>query len=160
MLSRILGWSVLALCPIPIAESAIILTLDQVGPNVVLDGSGTANLAALGQFSTGGCQPLFSPNFFATGALASCILYGDLSGPTSFVVSGFAAPSTSSGNIMGVDKYFSTYLLALPWGYISGTALAGSATFSGTTLAAMGATPGTYVWTWGAAARPIHSRFS
>jgi hypothetical protein len=50
---------------------------------------------------------------------------------------------------MGLNEYFSTYLLVVPGGYISGTPLAGTATFSGTTLVAMGATPGTYVWTWG-----------
>jgi hypothetical protein len=35
----------------------------------------------------------------------------------------------------------------VPHGYVSGTSLSGSATYSGT-IASVGATPGTYTWTW------------
>jgi hypothetical protein len=45
------------------------------------------------------------------------------------------------------DIYFR--LLSVPAGYVSGTALSDTAIYSGTTLAALGVTPGTYVWTWG-----------
>jgi len=37
-------------------------------------------------------------------------------------------------------------------GYVSGTALSDSATYSGKTLAEVGVTAGTYVWTWGTTA--------
>ena len=40
-------------------------------------------------------------------------------------------------------------LLSVPTGYASGTALSDMATYSGKTLATLGVTPGTYVWTWG-----------
>ena len=55
MLLRLLGWAVLTLCAVSGAEGAVIMTLEQVGPNVVLNGSGTANLAALTLEQTGGC---------------------------------------------------------------------------------------------------------
>jgi len=39
--------------------------------------------------------------------------------------------------------------LITPDGYISGSALSGTATWSGTTISSLGLTPGTYTWTWG-----------
>ena len=42
--------------------------------------------------------------------------------------------------------------LIVPRGYVSGTFLSNSATYSGKTLATLGVTPGTYVWTWGTGA--------
>ena len=42
--------------------------------------------------------------------------------------------------------------LRVPLFYVSGTALSGSATYSGWTLASLGVTPGTYVWRWGTGA--------
>ena len=37
-------------------------------------------------------------------------------------------------------------------GYVSGTSLSGSATYSDASLATLGVTPGTYVWKWGTGA--------
>src|SRR5205085_7185414 len=42
--------------------------------------------------------------------------------------------------------------LIVPTGYVSGTALSDTATYSGRTFATLGVTPGTYVWTWGTGA--------
>ena len=39
--------------------------------------------------------------------------------------------------------------LQVPVGYVSGTALSSSATWTDATFASLGATPGTYVWSWG-----------
>jgi hypothetical protein len=43
-------------------------------------------------------------------------------------------------------------MLDVPAGYISGTALSGSATFADQTLASLGLTPGTYVYKWNSSA--------
>jgi hypothetical protein len=39
--------------------------------------------------------------------------------------------------------------IVVPNGYVSGAALSGSSTFTGKTIAGLGLTPGTYVYTWG-----------
>ncbi len=78
------------------------------------------------------------------------------SGPTSFGSSFGRSASSGSGDMVGISAgdYFGDYLslLSVPTGYVSGTALSDSATYSGVTLADLGVTPGTYVWTWGTTA--------
>jgi hypothetical protein len=55
--------------------------------------------------------------------------------------------------MVGISNGFLPYkipaVLVVPRGYISGTSLSGSATYSGKTLATLGIRPGNYVWTWG-----------
>jgi hypothetical protein len=42
--------------------------------------------------------------------------------------------------------------LFVPTGYVSGTALSATDTYSGQTFVSLGLTPGTYTWTWGTGA--------
>ena len=57
------------------------------------------------------------------------------------------------GNMVGIAAAssfeFEGVHLSVPSGYVSGTFLSDSATYSGKTLANLGVTSGTYVWTWG-----------
>jgi hypothetical protein len=43
----------------------------------------------------------------------------------------------------------STGVVVVPVGYVSGTVLSDSATWTGQSLASLGLTPGTYTYTWG-----------
>jgi hypothetical protein len=153
MFSRILGWSILASCTVFSANSSILLTVNQAGPDVVLSGSGTADLAGLVINQSGGCQSVLNHLWIQVGALGSCTLYGNMSGPTSLPVTiGTLNVPLGSGDIVGILNASGSFLLGVPSGYVSGSLLAGAATFPGTTLSAIGATPGTYVWTWGSGA--------
>jgi hypothetical protein len=51
-----------------------------------------------------------------------------------------------------VGGFRTVSLLSVPKGYVSGTALSDSATYSGKTLATLGVRPGTRVWRWGTGA--------
>jgi hypothetical protein len=42
--------------------------------------------------------------------------------------------------------------LAVPFSYVSGSALLDTSTYDNATLASLGVTPGAYIWTWGAGA--------
>jgi len=53
------------------------------------------------------------------------------------------------GDRVGIIR---TLGVVVPSGYVSGTALSSSATWNSATVASLGVTPGTYVWSWGAGA--------
>lgn len=50
--------------------------------------------------------------------------------------------------MVGLDSTMPGFVFA-PAGYVSGSALTSSATWTATSLASLGLTPGTYLWTWG-----------
>jgi VPDSG-CTERM motif len=132
------------------------VTLQQVGSNVVASGSGPINLTGLTFFlpgidftariRAGGGVIITGP----PGGSGDVDVYTGFTGPTSFGSGFFFFPNTGSGDIVGIDAQSSFGgLLAVPPGYVSGTALSDSMTFNNATLASLGVTPGTYVWTWG-----------
>jgi hypothetical protein len=142
-----------------------IVTLAQVGSNVVATGSGPINLTGLtfaqsGQV-TGGAFIGPSNALIQTGptGLVNFDLYGGLfTGPTSFGSGLGTFADTGSGDFVGIhilnvlDGNVPNGLLVVPQGYVSGAALSDSMTFNNATFASLGVTPGTYVWTWGTGA--------
>ena len=156
-LAIVLAW-LLSVRP---AQAGYTVTLQQVGPDVVATGSGPINLNGLTFYQSSSQNPAISPSGgFAsiyTGPTSSSVdLYGAPNGPTSFGMHFASSASSGSGDMVGIvaGYYVGDYLslLSVPTGYVSGTALSDSATYSGTTLADLGVTPGTYVWTWGTSA--------
>jgi hypothetical protein len=80
-------------------------------------------------------------------------LYTGLSGPTSFGSGGLKLANSGSGDrvaVVGDDEE-----LQVPSGYVSGNPLSDTLTFTGTTLAALGLTDGTYTWTWDSGANDV-----
>lgn len=150
--------AVLGLCAVPgLAHATYLLTASQVGNDVQVRGSGTLNTAALNP----GDNAFFDVGLNApTATLLSGVegsaggrFYG-LTGPASF------GPGTAGGNPVLADGGAGGYMgvigelgvLVVPLGYVSGSALTTSSTYSNTTLAALGLAPGTYTYTWGTGA--------
>jgi len=127
------------------------VTISQVGPDVVWNGSGKFNLAALTSAGTnnigGGYQA--SQAVWAIGPLVAIDSYsGTITYPTSFGVGG--TPVTSNtGSTFGILPGGSGRLLYVPSGYVSNTTISGTSTYANQTIAGMGLTPGTYTWSWG-----------
>ncbi len=139
------------------AHARFVFTLQQVGTNVVVAGSGSFNTTALtlGSSIPATVAQINSP--FAVlltgGAQVNSVQYtgGGLMGPAAFGTSGSSViTSPGSGSVVGVQGFNPSLLL--PVGYASGSALTSSATFPNTTFAALGFTPGTYTYTWGTGA--------
>ena len=136
ILAIVLAW----LLSVRAAQAGYTVTLQQVGPDVVATGSGAIDLTGL---------------TFSGGVGLGAYYTGHTIGTTSF--GGFPLNSSSVITVSsGHFAYIRTtgtheFVLRVP-GYVSGTALSGSATYSGQTFASLGVTPGTYVWTWGTGA--------
>ena len=136
----------------PAAQAGYIVTLQQVGPNVVATGSGAIDLTGL---ISNGRFPVFpginpSQGFIETGPTGSGTVLGGFTGPPIFGSGGARSTSTDSGDIVGIIPR--NNLLIVPDNYISDSPLSSSATWDSATLASLDVTPGTYVWTWGSGA--------
>jgi len=145
------------------AQAGYIVTLQQVGPDVVATGSGAIDLRGLTFSYSAFVNPKISSFFYFpvtraagiyTGPTSSSVdVYSGPSGPASFGSVGYVLASSGSGDMVGISDGFVEgdlwSILIVPTGYVSGTALSDTAIYSGTTLADLGVRPGTYVWTWG-----------
>ena len=144
------------LTPTPSATPTIqglFFTIQEVGPDVVLSGTGTANLSSLnleGTFSNFVSVIRPSTGQFSVGSGGNYSTYsGSTFNPVPFG-SGFLPISAdiSTGNNFGIGGFGN---LVVPQGYVGG-ALNGTGTFTATTLATLGVTVpgGPYLIQWGA----------
>jgi hypothetical protein len=140
------------------ANAAFLMTINQVGADVVVAGSGTIDTTDLGllgdDFSIPGS---FMAPFQATATTVgstSMTAQGwfGLVGPASFGAGGFTFADSGDGDLVGVVGDSGTTLggeLFLPEDYSSGNLLSDSSTYDNASLASLGLTRGTYVYTWG-----------
>jgi PEP-CTERM motif len=139
----------------PSAQAGYVLTLEEVGSNVVATGSGSIDLTGL-TFALAGEHvfPQMSPGLaeIFTGAtnLAPVDVYGGTSGPSSFGSGSQTLASSGSGDIVGISN--ESTALAVPSGYVSDSPLSDTSTYANQTFATLGVTPGVYEWAWGAGA--------
>jgi hypothetical protein len=138
----------------PPAQAGYVVTLEQVGSNVVATGSGTLDLAGL-TLSCSGCETGVSdvdPSIggITTGTSSPLDIYTGFTGPTSFGSGSNTDASSGTGDIVGMNG--SGDGVGVPEGYVSGTPLSDTATYDNATFTSLGVTPGTYEWTWGSGA--------
>jgi hypothetical protein len=137
------------------AQAGYTVTLEQQGADVVATGSGAIDLAALSfSFSASGAIAAINPSFgfIRTGPASGEVIdtYTGVTGPGSFGSGGTISASSGSGGIVGIDSF--NVDLEVPQGYVSGNSLSDTATYLNQTFSSLGATPGTYEWTWGSGA--------
>jgi hypothetical protein len=140
--------------PTPTPTSGLIVTISEVGSDVIMSGSGSLNLTGLiegsvqsgwginGTLGTWVIGP--SSSFFGRKYQGNAFsIY-----PTSFG-SGYTAPTSFTGDAFGIQNGSLGKDIIVPIGYTSGSPLSGTATFANKTISSMGLTPGTYLYDWG-----------
>jgi hypothetical protein len=132
-----------------------VVTLEQVGSDVVATGSGPIDLTGLTFLARDSASAFINPSIatITTGPASFVpvdVYVGTFSGPTNFGSGGQTLATSGSGNLVEIASLFSpTDLLGVPAGYVSDTPLSDISTYSGQTFSSLGVTPGIYEWTWG-----------
>lgn len=136
--------------------AALEVVIDQVGPDVVATGTGSLpDLAGVSYFTLSAESPMINPSGpnIRLGAATNAGLYtGDfsISGPLGPNLTTFA--NSGTGQLFGFTGSF----LALPVGYVAGTQLNSTATWTNKTLASLGLTAGTSATiTWNSGTRSM-----
>ena len=140
----------------PMARAAYIVTVQQVGSDVVANGSGTINTSALTLVGSATNVAILNPGNPGAGLA----FFGPASGTYSDEYSGFTSGATDFGSASGVDATSGSgdivgvaglSDLIVPNGYVSGAPLSDTSTWAGETYSSLGLTggPGTYTWEWG-----------
>jgi hypothetical protein len=134
------------------AVPAAVIDITQVGPNVIMTGSGAIDLSGLTFFGSGplGTNGIIWPDAaeVITGGTTDVDLYTGASGPTSMGPGAETIADSGSGDEFGVGDSTGTFIIFVPAGYVTDTPLSSTSTFDNTTLAKLGLTPGTYTFSW------------
>jgi hypothetical protein len=139
------------------AAYVVDLTQEVVGgvDEVVATGSGKFDLTDLNSSFTTNEQAQITPTspgiiFTGPAALTSITSWAPVTGPAAFGPGDGCFADSGSGPLVGVVAGFPG--IDLPAGYVSGDTVSDTSTYDNATFASLGATPGTYKWTWGTGA--------
>jgi hypothetical protein len=136
------------------ADAAFIATLQEVGSDVVLSGSGSFNLAAFSGFAVTNGVSLIIPSdptvILGSTSISGGRLYSSSTfiGPSNFGTVGFFSADLGTGDRVGVRQSGGSPRLFVAADYASGAALTASSTFLNKSLTDLGVTIGSYVWSW------------
>jgi PEP-CTERM motif len=138
------------------AHAAFVATVEQVGENVVITGSGSldiADLTADTQYTSADTGITPYQGYFLLGSPGNNPVntYVIPAGPNNFGPGGFSQPTAGSGDEVGFS-FYNVSVLVVPDGYVSGAPLAATDTFDDMSYADLGLTPGTYTSNFGTAA--------
>lgn len=142
-------------------QGAVIVNVSEIGGDVVFSGSGTLNISGLTSQGSGNLLAGsdfgkefflgFDPNGFP--AVDFYGATGQVTAPAAlFAGDRFITPQLGTGPRFGIAiEAFNGQVdpaVTVPAGYVSGTALSSTSTYSGQTLASLGLIPGSYTWSW------------
>lgn len=155
MIRQLLCMAALLLASSP-SHSAVQVAINQVGADVVAVSSGNLNLGSLG--APGTVSAIGLMQYVGPGDYAYTVGQGSTNAyAVTFVtqqplhtVAIDVPASVSTGGPVGVDGGGGSFVLFVPAGYVSGTAINSSSTWSNRTLASLGLSPGAYVFNFGA----------
>jgi hypothetical protein len=151
MIKKMMAAALLAAVLSGSAHAGFVINVAQVGSDVVSTGSGSIDFLALNFIAFQNPTP-------SVDASTNTLILGAVPPPTydeyqlispstpNFGTGGLSLASSGSGDPIGV----SGDTLYLPGGYPLNGPLSNTNTWSNTTIAALGLTPGSYTWTWGA----------
>jgi hypothetical protein len=128
------------------ARAEVIVTIGQVGSDVVATGSGTLDVAGLptGTVSTFSQLVLPSRAFIGLGTEQAIDQYVLASGPSDFGTGFVTAASGEAGDTFWVNGLDTAFGVAT--NYVSGSEITDFAIFTSETIASLGLTPGTYTF--------------
>ncbi len=140
-------------------NAAILLQVEQLGNDVVITGSGSANTTALTNEGIDNTWTnVLTDNQIAAGADAfsngQVTLWSGIMGPASFGSDPTFSqnPDNGSSSLFGIvaSNLTPSPQIFLPQDYISGASLTGTSTFLSSSLSSLGFAPGsTFTWSWG-----------
>jgi hypothetical protein len=126
------------------ANAAIVITVTEVGTDVRADGSGTADTTGATMYgSTSGSATIRGSLGILRVGTGSYNIFA-ATGPSAFGSGSTVKGSAVLGSVIGVDGVTQTIMLST--GYISNSFISSTATFANQTLASLGLTPGSYVY--------------
>ncbi|HOO89867.1 MAG TPA: PEP-CTERM sorting domain-containing protein [Syntrophales bacterium] len=146
---------ILAALLVPQTVSAVyIVTLQEVGTDVVATGSGTLDTTGL-NFGWPGTQlasmiPEDGLIYLGSNSDRVSMFYGSISGPAAFGTFPLIYATSSSGNPVGIDAEDGRLKVPEFYDHETSDPLWSSATWANKSFDTLGVTPGVYTWTWGA----------
>ncbi len=152
--------SVLAIITLPVlvavgdARADITITIEQVGNEVDVIGQGSIDLTGLTKLPTppvtvAEMTPLNAIVHMGPTTDTARNLYSGISGPASFGSGTHIDATSGTGDTIDINGFHILPTLAVPVGYMSGTFLSSTDTYSNATFISLGLTPGSYTYTWG-----------